>query len=75
MISWFNACGFSLFPAFSFFSLCEYGIAFTNIAFHYTASIEFDGRYWCMGLPVCQEKNGVEQNGRESANNNHAKVA
>lgn len=37
--------------AFSFFSAFEYGIALTNIAFHYTAATDFKGNYWYVGLP------------------------
>ncbi|ELU07578.1 hypothetical protein CAPTEDRAFT_117781 [Capitella teleta] len=55
---------------FSIFSICEYGIAFTNIAFHYTASIEFAGFYWYAGLPSSKVK---ITNGIQPANNNHSK--
>ncbi len=40
-----------LLAAFSFFSACEYGIAVTNIGFHYTAAADFKGAYWYLGTP------------------------
>lgn len=42
--------------AFSFFSACEYGIAITNIGFHYTAATDFRGRYWYIGVPTSPQK-------------------
>ena len=39
------------FSAFSFFSVCEYGIAITNIGFHYTAATDFKKNYWYLGAP------------------------
>ena len=45
--------------AFSYFSACEYGIAYFNIGFHYTAAQDFADRVWVIGTA----DNGQEPNG------------
>ncbi|KAI0221951.1 Post-GPI attachment to proteins factor 2-like [Lamellibrachia satsuma] len=37
--------------AFSIFSVCEYGIALMNMAFHYTGATDFRGSYWYVASP------------------------
>ncbi len=51
MIAW------QFFAAFSFFSTFEYGIAITNIGFHYTAAEDFKGTMWYVGLPKSTSQN------------------
>ena len=48
----------SVFLAFSIFSACEYGIAFTNIGFHYTATYELENMVWVFGMPTQQSQTG-----------------
>ena len=38
--------------AFSHFSLCEYIIAYTNMGYHYTASIDFKSYKWMVVKPA-----------------------
>lgn len=44
--------------AFSFFSLCEYIIAYTNIGYHATAYIDFKENDWMVGIPSHEASNG-----------------
>ncbi|KAK2170834.1 hypothetical protein NP493_1133g00002 [Ridgeia piscesae] len=51
--------------AFSVFALCEYGIAFVNMAFHYTGAIDFRDSCWFVAAPG--------DNVQETSNNHNGK--
>lgn len=38
--------------AFSYFSLCEYIIAYTNMGFHFTAYLDFNNYEWIVAIPT-----------------------
>jgi len=60
--------------AFSFFSAFEYAIALINIAYHYTAVMDFKGMYWYFGMP--RVSNGSASSNHDSEyiyQNNHNK--
>ncbi|XP_076468068.1 acyltransferase PGAP2-like [Babylonia areolata] len=45
--------------AFSFFSLCEYVIAYTNMGYHITAYLDFKDKEWLVATPLCHTANGA----------------
>ncbi|KAK7496530.1 hypothetical protein BaRGS_00012182 [Batillaria attramentaria] len=51
--------------AFSYFSACEYVIAYTNMGYHFTAYLDFKGLEWLVAHPLHHTGNG------SIVNNNH----
>jgi hypothetical protein len=45
--------------AFSYFSLCEYVIAYTNMGYHVTAYLDFNEYEWMVAVPTYHARNGT----------------
>lgn len=52
--------------AFSYFSACEYVIAYTNMGYHFTAYLDFKGREWLVATPAVHRSNGSVVNNNDS---------